>query len=396
MEHLLARKKSSSSLGRKRSGSGSATSVTPSDQRPREEKTAPYRDPRYKILLATKGSFMDKSDLGITEKSKSMIRKLLETAQPYPRDSLFRDDIFETTCRKVGDRNEARVIRDITPLIVPSAENLATYGASKLDCLIESINEGWNNSVPLTGTRPQPDYSVGFRREAFTDDQLERLEPFIGNFIAGDQSFFMATYLMHFPFLTCEVKCGAAALDVADRQNAHSGTLAARATVELFRLVRREKEIDRQVLAFSISHDHRIVRIYGHYPVIDGKNTKYHRYPIRTFDFTELDGKEKWTAYQFTKNVYVVWMPTHLTRICSAINQLPSHLDFGVPLLPETGLSQELECYQISQSDVDSNPAIDEQDSQPGASGGRQTTPDTSLTGSVSVKKAKRSQGKKR
>ncbi len=30
----------------------------------------------------------------------------------------------------------------------------------------------------------------------------------------------MATYYMHFPFLTCDVKCGAAALDVADRQNA--------------------------------------------------------------------------------------------------------------------------------------------------------------------------------
>ncbi|KAF6811738.1 hypothetical protein CPLU01_15053 [Colletotrichum plurivorum] len=338
---------------------------------------------------------MDKSDLGITETSKSTIRKLLETAQTFPRDSLFRDDIFETTCRKVGDRNEARVIRDITPLIVPSAENLATYSASELDCLIESTNEGWNNSVPLTGTRPQPDYSVGFRREAFTDDQLEKLEPFIGNFIAGDQSFFMATYLMHFPFLTCEVKCGAAALDIADRQNAHSGTLAARAIVELFRLVKHEKEIDRQVLAFSISHDHRLVRIYGHYPVIDGKNTKYYRYPIRTFDFTELDGKEKWTAYQFTKNVYTVWMPTHFTRIRSAIDQLPSHLDFDVPSLPETGLSQELECYQLSQSDVDSNPATDKQGGQPGASDGRQTTPDTSLTSSVSVKKAKRSQGRK-
>ena len=44
----------------------------------------------------------------------------------------------------------------------------------------------------------------------------------------------MATYYMYFPFLTCEVKCGAAALDVADRQNAHSMTLAVRGIVELF------------------------------------------------------------------------------------------------------------------------------------------------------------------
>ena len=39
---------------------------------------------------------------------------------------------------------------------------------------------------------------------------------------------------MYFPFLTCEVKCGAAALEIADRQNAYSMTLAVRGIVELF------------------------------------------------------------------------------------------------------------------------------------------------------------------
>jgi len=49
----------------------------------------------------------------------------------------------------------------------------------------------------------------------------------------------MATYYMYFPFLTCEVKCGASALDIADRQNAHSMALAVRGVVELFRLRKR-------------------------------------------------------------------------------------------------------------------------------------------------------------
>jgi hypothetical protein len=40
---------------------------------------------------------------------------------------------------------------------------------------------------------------------------------------------------MLFSFLTCEVKCGSAGLDIADRQNAHSMTLAVRAIVELFK-----------------------------------------------------------------------------------------------------------------------------------------------------------------
>ena len=116
---------------------------------------------------------------------------------------------------------------------------------------------------------------------------------------------------MYLPFLTCEVKCGIAALDIADRQNAHSMTLAVRGIVELFRLVKRENELHREILAFSISHDHRTVRIYSYYSVINGKNTAFYRHPIHEFSFIALDGKEKWTAYKFTKNIYDIWMPTH-------------------------------------------------------------------------------------
>jgi len=48
---------------------------------------------------------------------------------------------------------------------------------------------------------------------------------------------------MYFPFLTCKVKCSAAALDIADQQNAHNITIAVRGIVKLFRLVKREKEL---------------------------------------------------------------------------------------------------------------------------------------------------------
>ncbi|KAK4647084.1 uncharacterized protein QC761_0025640 [Podospora bellae-mahoneyi] len=204
---------------------------------------------------------MGKSELGIIDESKTLCRTLLETTQAQPQDCLFRSDVFESTCRMVKDRNQARVIRDIAPLIVPPAEIFYIYGAGHLKHLIESVNEGWNNSIPLTSTRPQPDYSVGFRRNAFTENQLAKLSPFIDDFIAGDQSFFMATCYMYFPFLTGEVKCGAAALDIADRQNAHSMTLAVRGIVELFRAVEREDEVNRKILAFSVSHNHQSVRI---------------------------------------------------------------------------------------------------------------------------------------
>ncbi len=252
---------------------------------------------------------MGKSELDSTDASKGLCRTLLEKEQTVPQESLFRDDLFEKVCEKKQNRNEARVVQDIARLIVPSAETLTTLGWKHLESLVESVNEGWNNSIPITQTRPLPDYAVGFGREAFTEDQIKRLQPFVGELT--DTSYFMATYYMYFPFLTCEVKCGAAALDVADQQNAHSMTMAVRGIVELFRLVKREKELHREILAFSLSHDHRTVRVYGHYPIIDGSKTTFYRHPIHEFSFTALDGKEKWTAYKFTKNVYDIWMPTH-------------------------------------------------------------------------------------
>jgi hypothetical protein len=81
--------------------------------------------------------------------------------------------------------------------------------------------------------------------------------------------------------------------------------------VELFTLVKREKELHRTIIAFSISHDRRSVRIDGHYPVIEGKKAIFHRYSLRTFDFTGLVGKEQWTTDKFTKSVYDTWMPAH-------------------------------------------------------------------------------------
>jgi hypothetical protein len=373
MNHLLARKKLSSS----------DAPTTPSDQKPREVKSTPYARPSYETVLATKGSFMDEGDLGITDTSKSFCRTLLEKDQAVPPDSLFRDDLFDNTCRKIRDRNETMVIRDIALLIVPSAQTLATYGATHLKHLTESVNEGWNSAISFYGSRPQPDYSVGFGRSAFTDDQLDKLKPFVGE-IDTFASYFMATWRMYFPFLTCEVKCGTAALDIADRQNAHSMTLAVRGVVELFRLVKRENELHREILAFSISHNHRAVRIYGHYPVINGNETTFYRHPIRTFDFTELDGRDKWTAYRFTKNVYNIWIPMHLSRICSVVDELPLNINFEVSELPASevsGLSQVFEDQSLPQA---SNPAISSQarnnHSQSSLAGSHHITPDTYLS----------------
>jgi hypothetical protein len=193
---------------------------------------------------------------------------------------------------------------------------------------------------------------------------------------------------MYFPFLTCEVKCGAGGLNIADRQNAHSMTLAVRAIVELFKIVGLEMELHREILAFSISHDHSSVRIYGHYPVVDGKDTKYYRHPIRMFDIRELEGKEKWTAYKFTKSVYDTWMPAHFKRLCSVIDKIPD-LDFSVPPLPQgSELSQDLGNHHISEPTKPEYPS--QKPSQRSINDAGDATPDTSLTSQGEPKKKRR------
>jgi predicted nucleic acid-binding protein len=60
----------------------------------------------------------------------------------------------------------------------------------------------------------------------------------------------MAIYYMYFPSLTCEIKCGTVTLDIANRQDAHSMTLAVPGIVELFRAVKSKDEVNRKILAF--------------------------------------------------------------------------------------------------------------------------------------------------
>lgn len=170
MQSALARKTSVPSLRRSNSQASVSQQPTPSDQRPREENGAGY-DSRYPTLLASKRSFMKESASGPPPTARRLCRELLEHEQQYPQHSLFRDEVFYTLCSKLEEPNEARVIQDLARLLVPSAESLATDGATHLDCLVENVNEGWNNAVPFTKTRPQPDYSVGFGLSAFTPGQ---------------------------------------------------------------------------------------------------------------------------------------------------------------------------------------------------------------------------------
>lgn len=348
-------------LSRKRSHASLPSETTPTQITGsilRDQKCAPYRHPLFQRQLKDYGSFMDDHELGITAESENLCQQLLKGPQPTPQYSLFSDDeIFKKTCKRLKSENETKVVLRISELIVPSAEILADQGAKHLAILRETTNVCWANSIPFThpsgsgsnsrsGPRPQPDFGLGFDRDAFSPEQLQKLQPFFGDLLT-DYSLFAATYQMYFPFLTSEVKCGDGGLDVADRQNAYTQSVILRGLHALFQLVGREEELHQEVNSFSISHNDEDVRIWGHYIVIDGKDAKFYRHLISKFIFAPSgEGDQRWKAYKFIKNVYDLWLPKHFERICSVIDMLPTDLSFDISeqdsAAPRPGPSQQL------------------------------------------------------
>ncbi|KAI4257287.1 MAG: hypothetical protein LQ352_001699 [Teloschistes flavicans] len=330
MNQSLTRKRSTPSIAAEQAS-------TPSNSiSVREGKNPAARSPRYEDLLRTAGIFMSRQpgvDLP-TNDSKGLIRTLMDTEQDYLQDSLFNSDIFEDFCQWIADRNEASIVRDLTPLLVPSAELMYLRGSRHLRHVIEAVDESWSKCIPMVnGPCPKPDFSVGLRISAFTPEQQAKLGPFDGGW--QYQSRLLATHRMYFPFLTAEAKCGQEGLIIADRQNANSASVAANAVVELYKTVSRHHELHRKILTFSISHNQETVNIYGHYALTTDKKISFHRYKVKQIPFADPDGIDKWRPYQFTKNVYDTFLPIHLERVCSAIDQLPDPEAFAPDPLSE-------------------------------------------------------------
>ena len=108
----------------------------------REEESAEWRNPTYETKIASGGSYIYKSDLDVTEESKTFCQKLPDSAQTVVQDSLFSNDRFKIACRNIHRENGAMVIQDTTWLVVPSAKNLATCGTTNLENLVENVDRG--------------------------------------------------------------------------------------------------------------------------------------------------------------------------------------------------------------------------------------------------------------
>lgn len=246
---------------------------------------------------AEQGVFMTKSP-HLSNESKDLCENLLGenhifiSCTGYPERELF------SVLERVQWLNKTRVQRDVMPRVVPPAEILHFHGEPGLSLISEDLNALWCYCEPKGG------YTAGLAPEAFTAEETRKLQNY-----SSTKRPFLFTPDICFPFLTCEAKSGDQAMSRAQSQNINNGSIAVNAIIKLYQAAFEEsephlvKELHGKVLAFSVSHDHDSVRIWGHYAVMqDG--LKYYYHDIEQFSLTIRDGRYKNIGYHFVRNVY--------------------------------------------------------------------------------------------
>ncbi|KAK5936732.1 hypothetical protein PMZ80_010995 [Knufia obscura] len=250
------------------------------------------------------------------EESKSFCRSLLQSTYPEPQHTAFPLPEFLSVWQRVQKRNEARVYRDLTPLLVPSPELLWASGHQELEHVAEEISVEWTRCKTLGGPRPKPDLAVGIAPSAFDEEEKAKLK----NHTAFERAT-LFTDNIYFPFLLCEAKCGDEGISRADRQNIQSASVAVNAIIQLRRAVDETKvaDLSGQILVFSISHDNLLVKLYGHFANIDGDKLAFYRYPVASFvlNFEESQGRKR--THDFVREIYHTFYPAHLKRIRDAL-----------------------------------------------------------------------------
>jgi hypothetical protein len=278
---------------------------------PNKEHIA-YEKEHFRYILSSKQILTTNFEDGINRQSKTVCETLLGTGRlDKPKaPQIFQDDQFAQLLEVLKDSNEMTLMYELMPWLVPPVTLLKVLGRKEeLKHLRTSFNTQWTCSLPvLEAMLPHPNYTVGFDFSAFTPEQL-------GLINIPEPSLYLATRAMIFPFLMVEMNCS---LDIADLQNAYSAATAVKGLIKLFSLVNRDKELNSEILAFTISCNRETFNIQGHYPVLNGNTWQVYIHDLAKINLNTTSNQNK--AYQlFIVNVYDFWMPEHLTRLRSVL-----------------------------------------------------------------------------
>lgn len=311
----------------------------------------------YQRWIFTKGLDMDvlKGEECVSKESKAQCINLQKITLNAIQPSIFPEGSLRKVLNKCQNRNEALVNRDVTPMLVPPIMSLYFGGANHLEHVIDEVNTDWDERCVLAGPQLRPDLAIGLFSSAFTCEEIDKLN----NYTASD-NWTRFTGEMYFPFLMCEVKCGKEGLDVADRQNMHSSSVALRAILRIeqeadkYRPGKRLASLNGQILVFSISHDQKDARLYGHYALLHGDKWTYHRYFINSFNLllNRNNVLDVLALYNFVQNLFKSHLPIHVQRLKDALAAFPEP---GVLSSAASGVTSTDENFQQNQPNRDAD-----------------------------------------
>ncbi|KAJ5556048.1 hypothetical protein N7513_003690 [Penicillium frequentans] len=316
MSQPPSKRSRSRSISTDRGRARSVSSDNSESSSARDTRSYAYRAVNYVTILETKGCFMRQSSAGPVPEDIALCQRLLNQPVDPPRGTLLEDEYITNFHNALQNRSEARLLVDLHPLIMPSAENQYIQGNQSLKNVLDGYNDAWLKTEPIYGPKPQPDHARGLRWSTFSESQRRKL-----GIKPDEKSPYTVREDMYFPYLTAEIKCGNQALELADRQNMHSMCIALRAVVSLCQAAGCTEEVHRRILGFSISHDLGGLRIYGYYPEIDDGKVSFYRWPVAQPNIWVKENR--WTCYQFVENLDREFLPIHTDRLMRILEEVP-------------------------------------------------------------------------
>lgn len=130
----------------------------------KEGQHPPAHTPAYENqVLQSTGIIIDYQlgDAAISDECKQLCTTLANATE-LPKDSLFAGYLLWKVLSAVRSRNESRVVRDISSLLIPSAEVHFMRSFLELMDLTEEFQANWTKCVPLAGPLPRPGFTIGF------------------------------------------------------------------------------------------------------------------------------------------------------------------------------------------------------------------------------------------
>jgi hypothetical protein len=119
---------------------------------------------------------MKKSVLGPVPEDIQFCKRLLRQEVSIPESTMFDDQSFDEFHNVLQNRSEARLLVDLHPLLMPSAENRYIWGRRSLENVIDGYNDLWLKTNPIYGPRPQPNHARGLKWSTFSNNQWRKLK----------------------------------------------------------------------------------------------------------------------------------------------------------------------------------------------------------------------------